>query len=108
MEKELQQVLKNGLRLYYRILKLHRRVLPAKMRSIGDIYVRQEFKHHHENPQLQFYGQFYSKWEAYELELGKKGVKQAAKNMTEREEQLLTKDQREALKILKEGIATKL
>lgn len=82
MEKELQMALRNGVRLYYRILKLHRRALPFSLRSIGDIYVRQEFKHHHENPQIHFYKQFYTKWESYYLELSQKGVKQASKDIT--------------------------
>ena len=47
MDPKLQQQLLKGLRLYYNILKLHRRKLPPSMRSIGDLYVRQEFKHHH-------------------------------------------------------------
>lgn len=107
MPQELQTILKNGLRLYYRILKLHRRALPSKLRSIGDIYLRQEFKHHHENPQLNFYQQFYSKWEQYYTELSQKGVRGASKDISEREEQLLTQDQKDALKMLKEGIVKK-
>jgi hypothetical protein len=74
-----------GLRLYYNILKLHRRTLPSRVRSIGDVYLRQEFKHHHEQPQIQFYSQFYNKWEQYYVELSGKGLKQAAKNISQRE-----------------------
>ncbi len=37
MDKEL---LKKGLRLYYNILKMHRKKLPAQMRKLGDIYVQ--------------------------------------------------------------------
>jgi hypothetical protein len=66
--------------------------------------LRQEFKHHHEQPQIQFYNQFYDKWEQYYVELSGKGLKQAAKNISQREEELLTGDQKEALKKLKDGI----
>ena len=41
MEKKLTSFLKNGVRLYYRILKLHRYALPGKLRRLGDIYVKQ-------------------------------------------------------------------
>ncbi len=82
----MHNALKNGIKLYYRILKLHRRVLPSKLRSIGDIYVRQEFKHHHETPQIQFYSQFLNKWELYYSDLSKQGLKSAAKDISAREE----------------------
>lgn len=45
-----QELLKKGLRLYYNILKLHRRKLPGQFRKLGDIYVKQEFRQHHINP----------------------------------------------------------
>jgi len=93
-----------GLRLYYNILKLHRRTLPYNMRAIGDIYLRQEFKHHHDQPQIEFYRKFYNKWEEYYMDLSKKGLKEAAKNISKREEELLTNDQKEALKKLKDGL----
>jgi hypothetical protein len=101
---ELRQILTNGLRLYYSILKLHRRVLPPQMRAIGDLYVRQEFKHHHEDPQLEFYLKFYVKWQDYHRQLTEQGVLQSARHMEEREEKMLTAEQREALRLLKEGI----
>ena len=41
MSGELKASLKNGLKLYYRILKLHKRTLPGKLRNLGDIYVKQ-------------------------------------------------------------------
>jgi len=41
MEGELKHMLVKGLKLYYNILKLHRRTLPNKMRNIGNIYLRQ-------------------------------------------------------------------
>ena len=101
------EMLKKGLRLYYHILKLHSRTLPGQMRGIGDLYLRQEFKHHHENPQMEFYLKFYTKWNDYYEELSKRGVKEMARDITSREEQMLTNDQKEALKVLKEGIEKK-
>jgi len=74
------------------------------MRAIGDIYLRQEFKHHHDQPQIEFYRKFYNKWEEYYMDLSKKGLKEAAKNISKREEELLTNDQKEALKKLKDGL----
>jgi hypothetical protein len=82
MNPELSKLLHSGLRLYYNILKLHRRDLPEKMRSIGDYYVRQEFKHHHDNPQTEFYQKFYTKWEQYYQEMSKKGVHKAARDIS--------------------------
>ena len=69
MPTELTTALLSGLRLYYNILKLHRRVLPPKLRAIGDLYLRTEFKHNHQQPQIQFYSQFLTKWEQYHLQL---------------------------------------
>jgi len=38
------------------------------------------------------------------MDLSKKGLKEAAKNISKREEELLTNDQKEALKKLKDGL----
>ena len=60
-----QEILRNGVRLYYRILKTHRRQLTGAMRKIGDLYVRQEFHQHHSNPDPHYYRQFYNSWKQY-------------------------------------------
>lgn len=104
MNQELHKLLTNGLRLYYKIIKLHHKQLPRKMRMMGDYYVRQEFKHHHDNPQVEYYQKFYSKWQQYYDEMSSKGVYQAARHINEKEGSLLTKDQREALNLLRKEI----
>ena len=45
------RLLKDGVKLYYQILKLHKKQLPpGKIRNLGNIYVKNEFRQHHENP----------------------------------------------------------
>jgi hypothetical protein len=41
MNKEFQDVLTKGLKLYYRILKLHKNTLLGKLKRLGDLYVKQ-------------------------------------------------------------------
>jgi hypothetical protein len=58
--------------LYRRLLRGHRKFLPADMRSLGDAYVKDEFRRHQKVDQpLQIVG-FISQWVAYlnELEQG--------------------------------------
>ena len=74
-----QETLLNGVRLYYRILKAHRRHLPGAMRKFGDIYVRQEFHQHHSSPDPQYYMKFYDSWVSYCHTLEKGGLKSVAK-----------------------------
>mmetsp|Transcript_26287 Transcript_26287/g.41128 ORF Transcript_26287/g.41128 Transcript_26287/m.41128 type:complete len:110 (-) Transcript_26287:160-489(-) len=52
------------LRLYRNILKLHRRVLPEEMRSLGDSYARSEFKAH-KNAKIGFVKEFTKQWKDY-------------------------------------------
>jgi len=87
-------ILRDGLKLYYNILKIHRKVLPPEMKKIGNLYLRIEFKHHHESPNLNYYRKFYTKWNEYYINLANKGLKAVARNIDEREENLLTKDQK--------------
>lgn len=63
---ELQKIMKQGLKLYYQILKLHiKKLPPGNLRNIGNIYVKYEFHQHHQNPSIHFYKQFYEKWKQY-------------------------------------------
>jgi hypothetical protein len=78
--------------------------LPGKLRRLGDIYVKQEFRYHHTNPNAHYYQQFYSKWLQYEKDLSAKGLHEASKPLSPEETKLLNKDQQEALNTLKEQI----
>jgi len=61
---------------------------------MGDYYVRQEFKHHHDSPQLEFYLKFYTKWNDYYEQMRDQGVHNAARHISEKEESMLTNDQK--------------
>jgi hypothetical protein len=52
-----------ALALYRDVLRAHR-ALPAAMRSLGDAYVREEFRRHR-SAKPQFLGGFFREWEAY-------------------------------------------
>lgn len=52
MNHSLHQLKTNGLRLYYNILKLHAKKLPKEYRSLSDLYIKNEFKHHHSDSNL--------------------------------------------------------
>lgn len=56
-------LLRDGVKLYYQILKLHRQKLPRQMRALGDLYVKHEFRQHHSEPNPHYYTQFYNKWQ---------------------------------------------
>lgn len=55
----------NGLRLYYQILKLHSKKLKGRMRQLGDLYVKQEFRLNHEKSTDEQYKIFYNAWLQY-------------------------------------------
>lgn len=61
----MEQLKRNGLRLYYHILKLHSLKLTGKMRGLGDIYVKHEFHLNHTKSTQQQYQQFYAAWQGY-------------------------------------------
>ena len=65
----MQELQRNGLRLYYNILKLHRHKLQGRMRGLGDIYVKHEFHLNHTKSTEQQYRQFYAAWQHYYKEL---------------------------------------
>jgi hypothetical protein len=41
MNNELTQIMKQGVQLYYKILKMHKQKLPKQLRLLGDLYVKQ-------------------------------------------------------------------
>ena len=53
-----------GIVLFRRVLRLHRRVLPAQMRALGDKYAVDEFKRHKDAPE-EFLVPFFREWEKY-------------------------------------------
>lgn len=83
-----------GLRLYAGILRAHR-TLPTQMRSLGDAYVREEFRKHR-TAKESFLAPFFREWDGYLGQLqvsadlvGKDlGPDQAAALTTEQKEQL--------------------
>ena len=50
-----------ALRLYKALLRAHRTVLPDAMRSLGDAYVREEFKLHKSAKPQHLHG-FFTQW----------------------------------------------
>ena len=99
-----QELLQNGVRLYYRILKAHRKHLPGALRKLGDIYVKQEFRQHHSDPNEHYYPKFYDQWSLYLKQLEQGGFQSVAKPIDPSTESLLTQDQKEALKNLESGV----
>lgn len=57
-----------ALRLYRRILRLHRHVLPPEMRKMGDAYVQAEF-HRHKTADAAFIDGFLNEWTRYAEQL---------------------------------------
>ncbi|KAA0148098.1 hypothetical protein FNF27_05987 [Cafeteria roenbergensis] len=53
-----------ALSLYRRIFRLHRRVLPPELRTLGDSYVKAEFQRHKE-ADAEFVEPFFEEWERY-------------------------------------------
>lgn len=52
---------KEGLSLYYKILKLHSKVLPLDMKGLGNAYIKEEFKLHRKSTEAQ-YKEFLMQW----------------------------------------------
>mmetsp|Transcript_5843 Transcript_5843/g.15119 ORF Transcript_5843/g.15119 Transcript_5843/m.15119 type:complete len:158 (-) Transcript_5843:111-584(-) len=62
------------LRLYARILRLHRHKLPLPLRDVGDQYVREEFRSMWKLDDVsKHYGEFASQWEQYAQTLSTDG-----------------------------------
>lgn len=54
-----------ALRLYRNILHAHKKYLPAEMRSLGDSYVKAEFKLHKNTTNTSQLNEFFQAWEQY-------------------------------------------
>lgn len=52
---------KEGLSLYYKILKLHSKILPPDMKGLGNAYLKEEFKLNRKNSETQ-YKEFLMQW----------------------------------------------
>jgi|EP01033_Poteriospumella_lacustris_P001713 hypothetical protein len=91
--------------LYRRILKAHRKSLPADLRDFGDMYVRNEFNLHKKVTSPERLGQFYVSWEGYLRSLRPHSTQQVAdtqvakfgRDLTDKEKVALNKEQQEKL-----------
>ncbi|RLN72528.1 hypothetical protein BBJ28_00009787 [Nothophytophthora sp. Chile5] len=84
------------LRLYKRILALHKQKLEPHMRILGDQYVRDEFKRH-KNAAPKFVPLFLREWEQYEALMSQK------KDSVSIEKDLLDDEQRIKLRSLQDA-----
>ena len=86
-----------ALRLYRRILRLHRQKLPFQMRAMRDDYVRSEFMQHKE-AKPEFVEQFMEQWSEYAVMLESQESQgediDFGKHMTEDEFDALTDEQK--------------
>ena len=86
-----------ALRLYRRILRLHRQKLPFQMRAMGDDYVRSEFMQH-KGAKPEFVEQFMEQWSEYAVMLESQESQgediDFGKHMTEDEFDALTDEQK--------------
>ena len=103
--------------LYRRVLRLHRQKLPAVQRSIGDEYVKKEFRAHQSLPEdSEFHAPFAKAWDDYCVQLeafkplegskgwSKEGIRnemRLGKEMSAEEIAALSDEQREQLSRLK-------
>jgi len=58
-----------ALSLYRSIIKYHARHLPTQMRSLGDAYVRSEFKAHKAVTNTEQLDQFFTAWNNYIIDM---------------------------------------
>lgn len=93
-----------GLRLYAGILRAHR-ALPPQMRSLGDAYVREEFRKHRAAKDS-FLAPFFREWDGYLAQL-QAGPAAVGRDLGPDQAAALTQEQREQLARLHEE-ATKL
>ncbi|CAN8074095.1 unnamed protein product [Agarophyton chilense] len=89
------------LSLYRRIMRLHRLKLPDIQRSIGDQYVRQEFRAHRDvKPEQQ--NQFLQQWEDYAAHLTMEAdFFGLGRDLAEKEVEALNDDQKAQLERLR-------
>ena len=106
-----------AVRLYRRVLRLHRQKLPAVQRAMGDEYVKKEFRAHQMlEPDSEFHAPFQSAWEDYCAKLdafkplegsrgwSKDGIREEmrlGRNMSQEEIASLSEEQRDQLSKLK-------
>ncbi|TYZ65476.1 hypothetical protein PybrP1_005040 [[Pythium] brassicae (nom. inval.)] len=92
------------LRLYRRILTLHRAKLAPQMRVLGDQYVRDEFKRH-KDAAPKFVPLFVREWEQYEQFMRQKQDR-FGKELSAEEKALFDGEQQERLRSLQEAAET--
>mmetsp|Transcript_28090 Transcript_28090/g.68403 ORF Transcript_28090/g.68403 Transcript_28090/m.68403 type:complete len:119 (-) Transcript_28090:1832-2188(-) len=75
-----------ALSLYRAILKAHKGNLPAEMRSLGDAYVKSEFKLHKNVESTAQLDSFFSAWEDYLNQIHKTArIKESSLSLGEKE-----------------------
>ena len=105
MNREILELKKRTVALYYRILKNHLRRLPSQLRQFGNLYVRHEFDQHRNNQStLEQYKEFFQAWEDYNTNLQGNRDKGTSlgKSLSEEELSLLSDEQKNSLNQLKD------
>ena len=99
-------VTKRALQLYREIISLHQTKLPLPMKSIGDSYVRKEFRIHMYSgtcSKAQF-DQFLSAWKSYASTI-RSQPEVVGKPLSEEQKRLLNEKQRDQLEELEKATA---
>mmetsp|Transcript_545 Transcript_545/g.927 ORF Transcript_545/g.927 Transcript_545/m.927 type:complete len:105 (+) Transcript_545:99-413(+) len=90
------------LRLYARILRLHRTKYPSHLRSMGDLYVKKEFRDHR-NASPEFVKTFMTEWTKYADDMEKSALEGSyGKDLDPELQGSLTDDQKASLERLRE------
>eukprot|EP00164_Ancoracysta_twista_P004723 GFYU01006393.1.p2 GENE.GFYU01006393.1~~GFYU01006393.1.p2 ORF type:complete len:105 (+),score=22.53 GFYU01006393.1:101-415(+) len=90
-----QEAKRSMVLLYRHILRTHRKKIPADMRPLGDMYVRDEFRKHW-TAKEEFLGPFLQQWSEYHNMLkSQKGM--LGKDMEETDKQSLSPQQKDQL-----------
>eukprot|EP01100_Stratorugosa_tubuloviscum_P009307 TRINITY_DN389_c1_g1_i2.p1 TRINITY_DN389_c1_g1~~TRINITY_DN389_c1_g1_i2.p1 ORF type:complete len:113 (-),score=47.21 TRINITY_DN389_c1_g1_i2:74-412(-) len=95
------------LKLYKNILRIHRKKLNFEMRSLGDSYVKEEFKAHLKKEKQLSQRQlslFFQNWQTYLLTLEKQD-EIIGKELEEQQLQILNEDQLHKLNQLQQQIS---
>lgn len=89
-----------GLKIYRKILKLHK-LMPEEMMQLGNVYVREEFKKHHyptiDNFTVAHYFTFLTSWKDYLLQMANPEIRLYGRNLTSEEMEALNKEQKETI-----------
>lgn len=91
-----------GVGLYRAILKVHRRSLPPSLRTLGDEYVRAEFRLHKKVEKPEALRNFFGEWERY-LETIKTQNGRFGKDLDQQNMQALSDAQKTKLQELKDA-----